>query len=102
MLGKYVPDSQHVIDFQTLEVLENVSYENMSISILEHKGKDYEEPINSSCENAIAATLVKRGDVGIRRRHEASLSLVVRVTKCEFGGPNSFKEGRNCNDPLEV
>ena len=67
-----------------------MSYEKMSISILEHKGKDSEEPINSSCENAIAATLVRKVDVGIRRRYEASLPLIVRVTRCEFGGPNSF------------
>ena len=70
----------------------------MPISIFEHKGKDYEEPINSSCENVITATLVKRDDVGIRR-YEASLSLSIRVIRCEFGGPNSFKEGRNCSDP---
>ena len=39
MLGKYVPDSQHVIDFHTLEVQEDISYEEMSISILERKEK---------------------------------------------------------------
>ena len=49
----------------------------------------------------MAATLVRRDDVRIRRRNEASLPLVVRVTMCKFGGPNSFKEGINCNDPLE-
>ena len=32
---KYVPDPQHVIDFQTLQIRENVSYEEMPISILE-------------------------------------------------------------------
>ena len=78
-----------------------MSYEKMSISILEHKGKNYEEPINSSCENAIVATLVKRDDVEIRRRYEASLSLIVRVIKCKFRGLNSFKDGRNCNDPSQ-
>ena len=49
----------------------------------------------------MTATLVRRGDLRIRRRNEASLPLVVRVTRCEFGGSNSFKEGRNCNDPSE-
>ena len=39
MLRKYVSDSQHVIDFQTLEVKEDVSYEEMSTSILERKEK---------------------------------------------------------------
>ena len=39
MLRKYVPDPQHVIDFQTLEVKENVSYEEMPTIILEHKEK---------------------------------------------------------------
>ena len=101
MLRKYVPDPQHVINFQTIEVQEDVSYEKMSISILSVKGKDYEEPINSSCENAKAATLVRRDDVGIRRRYEASLSLIIRVIRCEFGEPNSFKKGRNCNDPSQ-
>ena len=85
--------------FKFLKDKEGVSYEKMSISILDHKGKNYEEPINSSCENAIVATLVRRGDVGIRRRNEASLSLIIPVARHEFGGPNSFKEGRNCNDP---
>ena len=75
----------------------------MPISILSvKKEKDYEEPINSSCENAKAVTLVRRDDVGIRRRYEVSLSLIVRVARCEFGGPNSFKEGRNCNDPSQI
>ena len=78
-----------------------MSYENMFISILEHKRKYYEEPINFSCEKVITATLVRRDDVGIRRRYEVSLSLIVRVGRCEFGGPNSFKEGRNFNDPSQ-
>ena len=39
MLRKYVPDPQHVIDFQTLEVKEDLSYKEMSISILERKEK---------------------------------------------------------------
>ena len=47
----------------------------------------------------MTATLVRRDDVGIRRINEASLPLVVRVARYEFGGPNSFKEGRNCSDP---
>ena len=32
-------DPQHVIDFQTLEVREDVSYEEMPISIIERKEK---------------------------------------------------------------
>ena len=39
MLRKYVPDPQHVIDFETLEVQQDISYEKMPISILEHKEK---------------------------------------------------------------
>ena len=39
MLRKYVPDPQHVIDFQTLEIREDVSYEEMPISILERNEK---------------------------------------------------------------
>ena len=39
MLRKYVLDSQHVIDFQTLEVQEDVSYKEMPTSILERKEK---------------------------------------------------------------
>ena len=78
-----------------------MSYEKIPINILECKGKDSEEPINSSCECAMAATLVRRGDVGIRRKHEVSLPLVIQVTRYEFGGPNFFKEGRNCNDRLK-
>ena len=39
MLRKYVPDPHHVIDFQTLEVKENISYEEMPTSILERKEK---------------------------------------------------------------
>ena len=37
MLRKYVSDPQHGIDFQTLKVKEDVSYEKMSINILERK-----------------------------------------------------------------
>ena len=39
MLRKYVSDPQHMIDFQTLEVQEDVSYEEMPINILERKEK---------------------------------------------------------------
>ena len=39
ILRKYVPDPQHVIDFQTIEVQEDVSYEEMPTSILERKEK---------------------------------------------------------------
>ena len=39
MLRKYVPDPQHVIDFQTLKVKEDVSYKEMPTSILECKEK---------------------------------------------------------------
>ena len=39
MFGKYVPDPQHVIDFQTIEIKEDVSYEEMPTSILERKEK---------------------------------------------------------------
>ena len=39
MLRKYVLDPQHVIDFQTIEVQEDVSYEEMPTNILEHKEK---------------------------------------------------------------
>ena len=39
ILRKYVSDSQYVIDFQTLEVKEDVSYEEISTSILERKEK---------------------------------------------------------------
>ena len=39
MLRKYVPDPQHVIDFQTLEVKEDASYEEISTSILKRKEK---------------------------------------------------------------
>ena len=39
ILRKYVSDPQHVIDFQSLEVKENVSYEEMPINILELKEK---------------------------------------------------------------
>jgi len=34
-----MPDPQHVIDFQTLKVGEDVSYEEMPISILDRKEK---------------------------------------------------------------
>ena len=39
ILRKYVSNSQHVIDFQTLEVKEDVSYKEMPTSILERKKK---------------------------------------------------------------
>ncbi|XP_052198699.1 uncharacterized protein LOC127805884 [Diospyros lotus] len=39
MLRKYVPDPQHVIDYQSLEVSEDVSYKEMPVSILERKEK---------------------------------------------------------------
>ena len=39
MFRKYVFDPQHVIDFQTLQVGEDISYEEMPISILERKEK---------------------------------------------------------------
>ena len=39
MLRKYVPDPQHVINFQTIKVQEDVSYEEMPTSILERKEK---------------------------------------------------------------
>ena len=39
MLKKYVPDPQHVFDFQTLKVKQVVSYEKTPISILECKEK---------------------------------------------------------------
>ena len=39
MLRKYVLDPQHVINFQTLEVKEDVSYKEMPTSILERKEK---------------------------------------------------------------
>ena len=39
MLRKYVSHPHHVIDFQTVEVQEDVSYEEMPISILERKEK---------------------------------------------------------------
>ena len=88
--------------FKFLKDKEGVSYEKMPTSIFERKKrKDYDEPTNSSCEKVITATLVRRDEVGIRRRYEASLSLIVRVARREFGGPNSFKEGRNCNDPSQ-
>ena len=85
--------------FIFLKDKEGMSYEKMPISILERKREDFEESINSSWEGAMAATLIQRGNVGIRKRDEATLPLVIGVTKCEFGGPNSFKERRNCNNP---
>ncbi|XP_052172251.1 uncharacterized protein LOC127788178 [Diospyros lotus] len=39
MLRKYMPDPQHIIDYQTIEVRVNVSYEEMPSSILERKEK---------------------------------------------------------------
>ncbi|XP_052189956.1 uncharacterized protein LOC127799771 [Diospyros lotus] len=39
MLRKYVLDPQHIIDYQTIEVGEDVSYEEMPISNLERNEK---------------------------------------------------------------
>ena len=39
MLRKYVSDPQQAIDFQTIEVQEDVSYEEMPTNILERKEK---------------------------------------------------------------
>lgn len=39
MLRKYVPDPQHIIDYQTIEVKEDVTYEEKLVSILERKEK---------------------------------------------------------------
>ncbi|XP_052181883.1 uncharacterized protein LOC127794676 [Diospyros lotus] len=39
MLRKYVLDPQHIIDYQTIEVREDVAYEEMLVSILEWKEK---------------------------------------------------------------
>ena len=39
MLRKYVLDPQHIIDYQTIKVRDGVSYEEMSVSILEQREK---------------------------------------------------------------
>ncbi|XP_052174731.1 uncharacterized protein LOC127789782 [Diospyros lotus] len=39
MLRKYVSDPQHIIDYQTIEVKEDVTYEEKPVSILERKEK---------------------------------------------------------------
>ncbi|XP_052204025.1 uncharacterized protein LOC127809302 [Diospyros lotus] len=39
MLRKYVPDPQHIIDYQTIKVREDVAYEEMPVNILEWKEK---------------------------------------------------------------
>ena len=39
MLRKYVSDSQYIIDYQTIEVGEYASYEELSIGIQEQKEK---------------------------------------------------------------
>ncbi|XP_052203075.1 uncharacterized protein LOC127808545 [Diospyros lotus] len=39
VLRKYVPDPQHIIDYQTIEVGEDVAYEEIPVSILERKEK---------------------------------------------------------------
>ena len=91
-------DPQHVIDFRTLEVKEDVSDEEMPTSILERKEKILRNR-SIPLVKVQWQRLVRRGNVEIRRRNEEFLSLIVRVTRCKFGGPNSFKEERNCNDP---
>ncbi|XP_052182015.1 uncharacterized protein LOC127794802 [Diospyros lotus] len=39
MLRKYVLDPQHIIDYHTIEVRDDVSYEEMPVSILERREK---------------------------------------------------------------
>ncbi|XP_052203987.1 uncharacterized protein LOC127809263 [Diospyros lotus] len=39
MLRKYVSDPQHIINYQTIEIEEDVAYEEMPVSILERKEK---------------------------------------------------------------
>ena len=39
MLRKYMLDPQHIIDYQTIEVRDDVSYEEMPVSILEQREK---------------------------------------------------------------
>ncbi|XP_052197327.1 uncharacterized protein LOC127804496 [Diospyros lotus] len=39
MLRQYVPDSQHIIDYQTIKVGEDVAYKEMPVYILERNEK---------------------------------------------------------------
>jgi len=48
----------------------------------------------------MAATLIRRGDVGVGKGDEVSPPLY-SSNQVRIWGHNSFKEGRNCNDPLE-
>ena len=63
MLRKYVPDPQHVIDYQAIEIREDATYKERPIGILERK-ESTTEPVDSFCKGSVAASFFRRGYLG--------------------------------------
>jgi len=63
MLRRYVPDPQHVVDYQAIEIREDATYEERPIGILERK-ESTTEPVDSFCKGSVAASFFRRGYLG--------------------------------------
>lgn len=90
MLRKCIAHPRQVIDYHPLQVKENASYIESSICIVDKK-----EKVLRNRSIPYLKIQSRRSNLGAGRRNEALVSPPFRVIKHEFGGPNSFKGGKD-------
>jgi len=92
-MRKYVPDPAHVISYEPLHMIEDMSYTEKPVQILDRKEKKLRSKHIPLVKIFVGKSKHRRSHLGTGRGYEKDLSVFIpRYIK--FRGRNFHKEGR--------